>query len=179
MKTAIYLRPIFASLFLIALTSCQDQQAKQDLAKFKELENKKASNMEVVKQFYAHLDKFLNQDDQNAFKNLWASDSKRFMGSSDESMSIEEMTPFLTTWYTAFPDLKHQIVNTIAEDDWVVVQVKYTGTQVGKFMGIPPTHKKIDCRGVHIFKFNAGKVAELHGMDDDFTMFSQLGHQPK
>jgi predicted ester cyclase len=135
--------------------------------------------MEVVKQFYTHLDKFLNQEDQNAFINLWTSDSKRFGGSSDESMSIKDMTPFLTMYYTAFPDLKHQIVNMIADSDFVVVQVNYSGTQVGKFMGILPTHRKIDCKGVHIFKINADKVAELHFLDDDFAMFSQLGHQPK
>lgn len=179
MKTIICFSAIFASLSLIALTSCQDQQAKEQQARSKELENKKASNMEVVKRFYTHLDKFLNQDDQKAFKNLWASDSKRFGGSSDESMSIEDMTPFLAMYYTAFPDLEHHIVNMIADDDFVVVQLKYTGTQLGEFMGIAPTHKKIDCRGIHIFKLNAGKVAELHFLDDDFTMFSQLGHQPK
>lgn len=169
---------IMAALYL-SLTSCQNKQMKEELAKFNELDKKEASNIEIVKQFYMHLDKFLNQEDQNAFNNLWSSDSKRFAGSSDASMSMEEMTPFLKMWYTAFPDLKHQIINVIAKNDYVVVQVKYTGTQMNEFMGIPATKKKIECKGVHIFKLGAGKINELHFMDDDFTMFQQLGHELK
>jgi steroid delta-isomerase-like uncharacterized protein len=126
-----------------------------------------------------HLDKFLDDQERNAFTNLWSSDSKRFGGSVDESMSMEEMTPFLISWYTAFPDLKHQIINIIAKNDYVVVQVRYTGTQINEFMGLSATKKKIECKGVHIFKLDAGKIAELHFMDDDFSMFQQLGHELK
>jgi predicted ester cyclase len=179
MKTIKCLGAIVTLLLLVVLTSCEDQQARDELAKFKELENKKARNIELVKEFYQHLDKFLNEGDQKAFMNLWSSDSKRFGGSSDQSMSIEDMTPFLKTYYSAFPDLKHHLLIIIAENDYVVVQVKYTGTQVGEFMGIAPSQKKIECKGTHIFKLDAGKIAELHFLDDDFTMFSQLGHQPK
>jgi steroid delta-isomerase-like uncharacterized protein len=92
---------------------------------------------------------------------------------------MEEMTPFLKSWYTAFPDLKHQILNIIAKNDYVVVQAKYSGTQMNEFMRIPATKKKIECKGVHIFKLDAGKIAELHFMDDDFSMFQQLGHELK
>jgi steroid delta-isomerase-like uncharacterized protein len=152
---------------------------KEELAKFKELKSKEASTIEIVKQFYTHLDKFLNQEDQNAFNNLWSSDSKRFAGSSDESMSMKDMTPFLKEYYTAFPDLKHHIINIIAENDYVVVQLKYTGTQVKEFMGIPPTQKKIECKATHIFKLDSGKIIELHFMDDDLTMFNQLGQKLK
>jgi steroid delta-isomerase-like uncharacterized protein len=163
----------------MSLTSCQNKQMKEELTRFKQLENKEASNIETVKQFYMHLDKFLDEQERNAFMNLWSSDSKRFTGSSDESMSMEDMTPFLKTWYTAFPDLKHHIINVIAKNDYVVVQVKYTGTQMNEFMGIPATQKKIECKGIHIFKLVAGKITELHSMDDDFTMFQQLGHELK
>jgi len=89
------------------------------------------------------------------------------------------MTPFLKSWYTAFPDLKHQIINIISKNGYVVVQVKYSGTQMNEFMGIPATKKKIECKGVHIYKLDAGKITELHSLDDDFTMLQQLGHELK
>jgi steroid delta-isomerase-like uncharacterized protein len=167
------------TVICLSLTSCQNKQMKEELAKYKDLESKEASNIEIVRQFYTHLDKFIDDQERNAFNNLWSSDSKRFAGSSDASMSMEEMTPFLKMWYTAFPDLKHQIINVIAKNDYVVVQVKYTGTQMNEFMSIPATKKKIECKGVHIFKLAAGKITELHFMDDDFTMFQQLGHELK
>jgi steroid delta-isomerase-like uncharacterized protein len=175
------LRNVLGIMTAICLpfTSCQNKQINEELAKYEKLESMEASNMETVKQFYIHLDKFLDEQERNAFTNMWSSDSKRFGGSSDESMSMEEMTPFLKSWYTAFPDLKHQIINIIAKNDYVVVQVKYSGTQMNEFMGIPATKKKIECKGVHIFKVVAGKIAELHFMDDDFTMFTQLGRELK
>jgi predicted ester cyclase len=179
MKTRSCFAGIVASLSLLILPSCQGQQAKEELARFRALEAKKARNIETVRRFYEHLDRFLNEDDQKAFMNLWASNSKRFGGSSDESMSIEEMTPFLKAYYTAFPDLKHHLVNILAEDDYVVVQLKYSGTQVGEFMGIRPSRKKIDCKGIHILKVDADKITELHFLDDDLTMFTQLGRELK
>jgi steroid delta-isomerase-like uncharacterized protein len=170
---------VITTLVCLSLSSCQNKQTIEELAKYKELETKKATNIEIVKQFYAHLDKFLNEEDYKAILNSWTPDSKRFGGSTDKSMTFEEMTPFLKMYYTAFPDLTHHITNIIAENDFVVVQLKYTGTQEAEFMGIPPSHKKIECKGVHIFKLTGGKVAELHFLDDDLTMFNQLGQELK
>ena len=176
MKTRLF---VMMTALCLSFISCQNKRVSEELAKYKELDSKEASNIEIVKQFYMHLDKFLDEQERNAFNNMWSSGSKRYGGSVDESMSMEEMTPFLKSWYTAFPDLKHQIINLIAKNDYVVVQVKYTGTQMNEFMGIAATKKKIECTGIHIFKLVAGKIAELHFMDDDFTMFQQLGHELK
>jgi predicted ester cyclase len=167
------------TIMCLSLSSCQDKQTKEELAKYKQMEANKSANIEIVKQFYAHLDKFLKEEDYKAFIELWAPDSKRFGGSLEASMTLEEMTPFLKMYYTAFPDLKHHITNIVAENDYVVVQLKYTGTQEAEFMGISPSHKKIECKGVHIFKLTGGKVSELHFLDDDLTMFNQLGQQLK
>lgn len=177
MKTRSFFAGFVAPLLLLGLLSCQGQQANEDLARFRALELKKARNIETVKRFYQHLDGFLREEDQKAFMNLWSSNSRRFGGSSDESMSLEEMTPFLKAYYTAFPDLKHHLVKLLAEDDYVVVQLKHSGTQVGEFMGIPPSGKKIDCKGIHILKLDADKITELHFIDDDLTMFTQLGRE--
>jgi len=170
---------VIVTVMCLSLMSCQDKQGKEELAKFKESDKKEAANIETVKQFYKHLDKYLDEQERSALISMWATDSKRYGGSSDVSMTMVEMTPFLTSWYTAFPDLKHQLVNTIARDDYVVVQVKYSGTLMNEFMGIPASGKKIECKGVHIFRLVAGKIAELHFMDDDFTMFTQLGREFK
>jgi predicted ester cyclase len=170
---------VITTLVCLSLSSCQNKQNIEELAKYKESEAKKAANIEIVKQFYTHLDKFLNEEDYKAFLELWTPDSKRFGGSLDSSMSLEEMTPFLKMYYTAFPDLKHHLTNIIAENDYVVVQLKYTGTQEAEFMGIAPSHMKIECKGVHIFKLTEGKVSELHFLDDDLTMLNQMGIQLK
>jgi len=163
------------TVLCLSITSCQDKQTKEELAKYKTQEAKEAANIETVKQFYVHLDKFMNEEDQKITLNLFAAESKRFGGSSGVSIPMEEMTPFLKMYYTAFPDLTHHLNNFIANGDYVAVQLKYTGTQATEFMGIPSSGKKIECKGVHIFKLDAGKITELHFVDDDLTMFTQLG----
>ncbi len=179
MKTAGGLVGVVGCVLLLATVSCQDQAASKELAAFRAMEANKAKNIETVRSFYQHLDGFLNEQDQRAFMSLWAADSKRFGGSADKSMPIEEMTPFLKEYYTAFPDLKHHLLNVLADGAYVVVQLKYTGTQRADFMGIHSSGKQIECKGVHVLKVTEGRIAELHFVDDDLTMFSQLGRELK
>jgi len=179
MKAEGWLAGIVGTVLVVSTVACQDQAANRELAQFRGMEAQKAKNIETVKEFYAHLDGFLNERDHKAFMGMWSADSKRFGGSSGESMSLEQMGPFLKEWYTAFPDLKHQLLNVMADGDYVAVQVRYTGTQRAEFMGIPPSGKKIDCKGMHVLKVAGGKVAELHFVDDDLTMFNQLGRELK
>ncbi len=179
MRTGNSVAGIVGSVLLLTTLSCQDRAVVGDLARFRESEAQKARNIDTVKSFYRHLDGFLNAADHTAFMSLWAADSKRFGGSSDESMPLEQMEPFLKGWYTAFPDLKHELLNVVAEGDYVVAKVRYTCTQRAEFMGIQPSGKKIDCRGIHLLKLADGKVAELHFVDDDLAMFNQLGRELK
>jgi predicted ester cyclase len=166
-------------VLLLGTVSCQDQAATTELRRFREVETKKARNIETVRRFYQHLDGFLNEADHREFIGLWAADSKRFGGSADESTRFEEMEPFLRSWYTAFPDLKHQILSVVADGDYVVVKLRYAGTQRGEFMGMLPSGKRIDCKGMHMLKLADGKIAELHFIDDDLTMLNQLGRELK
>jgi len=170
---------IVGTVVLLVTLSCQDQASVGELARFRESEAQKARNIETVKTFYEHLDGVLNDAHRTSFMSMWTADSKRFGGSSDESMSLEQMEPFLKGWYTAFPDLKHQLVNVVADGNYVVAKVRYTGTQRAEFMGVQPSGKKIDCRGIHMLKLADGKIAELHFIDDDLTMFNQLGRELK
>ena len=170
---------VIMTVLCLSFTSCQDKQAMEELAKYKAQEAKEAANIEKVKQLYVHLDKFMNEEDQKITLNSFAADSKRLGGSSEVSISMDEFTPFLKMYYTAFPDLTHHLDNFIAKGDYVAVQLKYTGTQAAEFMGIPSSGKKIECKGVHIYKLNDGKISELHFVDDDLTMFTQLGMEMK
>ena len=170
---------VIMTALCLSFISCQNKQTQEELAKFKQIEATEAVNIEIVKQGYAHLDKFMNETDRKAFIDLYSADSKCFGGSAEQSISLEDMVQFITLWYSAFPDLTHQLNNIIAKGDYVVVQVKYTGTQEKEFMGIPASGKKIESKGVHIFKLAEGKITEMYTLDDDFTMFQQLGQELK
>src|SRR3954468_20039408 len=57
-------------------------------------------------------------------------------------------------------DPKFTIEDMIAEGDRVAVRLTSAATQVGEFMGMPPTGKRYSIAEIHIFRIRDGKVAE-------------------
>lgn len=170
MKTLNYSLTILTVLSLLLLSSCQDKKTKEDLLKFQQTEATKASNIEVVKQLYQLLDE-LNLE---ACNNLMAPDNKIYLN-SEESIVFKDLIPNIQTFYSAVPDYKHSIENIFAADDYVVAQLKYTGTFSGKFMEIDPTGNNIDYKGIFIFKMINGKIIEVCAVEDDLTRNKQMG----
>jgi len=175
MKTTKYHRLILTVLTLPLFISCQNQQMQEELAKFQDLKAVEANNIEVIKEFY----KFLDEQNLDACSELFPAGSKGYMGSSNESFSFEDIKPFIKSYYTSFPDYKHEIENIFASNDFVVAQLKYTGTHKSRFMEIESTGNKIEYKGIFIFKMTDGKISELWGIEDDLTMMTQLGLELK
>jgi predicted ester cyclase len=174
MKTIKCLGAIVVSSLLIVMTSCQDQQAKEELAKLKQGESSKATNIELAKKFYAYLDA-VNLD---SVKAMCTSDTKMFY-ESGEPMSFADMEPLIKTFYSSFPDYKHEIQDLFAADDKVVARLSYSGTFAKKFMDIKPTGAKFTYKGIHIFQFANNKVSKLWGVEDELGMMAQLGMELK
>ena len=78
----------------------------------------------------------------------------------------------------AFPDFKATIEDIIAEGDKVVVRMTWSGTQTGKFMGIPPTGKSVSFGVIDILRFSGDKMVEHWGIPDRLAMMQQLGVFP-
>lgn len=74
----------------------------------------------------------------------------------------------------AFPDMKNEVLSTVAEGDYVMLYLELTGTWQGGDVPFKPTGKTFKARDVAIFKFNdAGKITEQH-----FVMpFSEISSQ--
>jgi len=170
MKTIKYFGATVACLSLIVITSCQDQQAKEELAKFKHGESLKATNIELAKKFYKYLDA-VNLDSLRA---MCTSDAKIFYESGDP-MSLADMEPLIRTFYTSFPDYKHEIQGLFAADDKVVARVSYSATFAKKFMDIKPNGVKFTYKGIQIFQFADNKVSNFWGVEDELGMMTQLG----
>ena len=102
---------------------------------------------------------------------MFSSEAKGYMGSSDESFKFEDIIPFIQMYYTAFPDYQHHIENIFAAHEYVVAQLNYTGTHSNQFMELDSTGNNIEYKGIFIFKMENGKISELWGIEDDFTMW--------
>ena len=170
MKNLKFTSPLVIIILLFISISCQDKDKEDELKKYRQKDSIEISNIETVKMFYNALD----QQDFEALNKIFPKDSKGYMGSSEESFTLEDITPFIKMYYSAFPDYNHIIENIFASDGFVVAQVKYTGTHLNSFMEIDSTGNKIEYKGIFIFKVNNGIIDELWGVEDDMTLFSQL-----
>ena len=74
----------------------------------------------------------------------------------------------------SFPDQHITIEEELAVGDRVGVQVSWTATHQGPFLGIPPTGKKIVVAGTGIFRVADGMIAEEWMQEDFLGIYQQL-----
>jgi steroid delta-isomerase-like uncharacterized protein len=72
-------------------------------------------------------------------------------------------------------DPAFEIEDTIAEGDRVAVRLTASATQVGPFMGMPPSGRRYTIGEIHIFRIRDGKVVEHWHQFDQMGLMRQLG----
>ena len=78
----------------------------------------------------------------------------------------------------AFPDLRVEVDDVIAEGELVAARVTYWGTHQGEFVGIPATGRQARTSGVDFFRMQDGRQAEHWGGPDMASLLQQLGVMP-
>jgi len=91
----------------------------------------------------------------------------------------EGVKQFFAMVRSAFPDLRMEIREMLADDDLVSVRVIATGTQEGDFMGMSSSGRRIEVQVFDIFRIRDGQVTEHWGLMDAMTMMQQLGGVPE
>jgi steroid delta-isomerase-like uncharacterized protein len=91
------------------------------------------------------------------------------------AQALKQVWPMLLR---AFPDLHVTVEDLIEEGDKVVSRNTVTGTHQGEYMGLPPTGKYVTYHEIFIFRFAAGRIAEIWGVVDVFSQMKQLGMIP-
>jgi len=75
----------------------------------------------------------------------------------------------------AFPDMKVASQTMISEADKVAFAYTLTGAHKGDFLGVPPTGKPIEVRGMQIGRFKDGKMVKRWGSSDELGILKQIG----
>ena len=79
----------------------------------------------------------------------------------------------------AFPDLRYDIEDLVAEGDTVVARWRLTGTHEGDLAGptmsVPPSGKRIDLWGMSLCRIEGGMVTENWESFDMMEFLEQLG----
>ena len=90
----------------------------------------------------------------------------------------EGLAALVTTWRTAFPDMRETVEDLIAEGDKVVGRFTMRGTHGGEFMGVPPTGQRVTMSGIDIVRVAGGKIAEFWYGEHLLELMQQLGAVP-
>jgi steroid delta-isomerase-like uncharacterized protein len=117
----------------------------------------------------------IEQGNRASFMELVADDCINHAAVPGTPAGKEGMAYFLLqVLRTAFPDLKADIYEQVAENDLVTTRKSLHATHAGEFLGIPPTHKKVVIEVIDIIRLKDGKYAEHWGISNIPSVMAQL-----
>lgn len=131
-------------------------------------------NKQVVRQFF----EVLNRQDTEKIRQLVSSTNYSLYFSGMPRMDWNGSMQFLAPFNIAFPDLRRNIEDIVAEGNKVAVRMNVIGTHKGKFQGIAPTGKKVSFTAMDILTIIDGKVSEEWSTADIMGLMQQAGAIP-
>jgi steroid delta-isomerase-like uncharacterized protein len=127
---------------------------------------------------------------RSAYERINAGDISRFGDLvADDFVEHEEipglpptkdgMLEYFGLLLSAFPDMRMDVEDLMADGDKTVARVRATATHDGEFMGVPPTGKQVAIQLIDIMRFDGdGLVCEHWGVADMLSLMQQLGVVP-
>lgn len=82
---------------------------------------------------------------------------------------------YLRELRTGFPDLQISMSRTLTNDETIMAEWTATGRHDGEFNGVPPTHRRIEFRGMDMISVADGRIREHRVYYDLQEMLDQLG----
>ena len=86
---------------------------------------------------------------------------------------------FFTGLWSAVPDARIAVDDTLEEGDRLAVRLTVRGTHEGELMGVPASHRPIEFGVMTIIRFDEDEqIAERWNTADFLTMLQQIGGVP-
>jgi steroid delta-isomerase-like uncharacterized protein len=126
-------------------------------------------NKAAVRRFY---DEVINGRNVEIVDELLTADS---VDHTFGSQGLEASKQFFGMLFQAFPDLRAEVHDVIAEGELAAARVTYSGSHEGEFIGIPATGRQARVSGVDFFRMQDGRQAEHWGGPDMASLLQQLG----
>jgi predicted ester cyclase len=88
----------------------------------------------------------------------------------------EHIRAFLEGTLAGWPDLRLEVAQVVAEDNWVMGRCVATATHTTAVMGVPPTGKQVVTTFWDLHRFDeAGLIAQTWNLMDSLALMHQLG----
>ena len=81
----------------------------------------------------------------------------------------------LSAYYTAFPDMRHEVLEMLPSGNSVTVRLTVRATHQGTYEDIPATGREVAVDAIHILRLSSGRIAEWWAAEDDLGLLRQIG----
>lgn len=125
-------------------------------------------NRQIVHQF---IEQCWNQKSLNSIEQLLSND---YVDHAYQPANQAGLIATLEQLGRSFPDHQQHILQTVAEADRVVLQVRFRATHLGEFRGIAPTGQTVDVAVYRMYRLTQGRIAEHWALFDTASLFQQL-----
>jgi predicted ester cyclase len=133
------------------------------------------TNAETVRRFF---DQVWNRGDVAAVERFFGDEFTNFGHRGPDARVL--IAKIVTTWRSAFPDLRFEIEDEVVRGDAVVHLITCTGTHQGRFehpaIGVlHPTGRSFKVDHMHIHRVHDRQIVQHWGTRNDLAMLQQLG----
>jgi predicted ester cyclase len=122
-----------------------------------------------------YIDEVWNGGNSVAAADFFAPDYKRYLSPAAPPLTRDGQQRRIAAFQEAFPDIRFEIENLLAEDDRVVFRSTILGTHRGVFRGVAPTGNRVRVSLIDIVRVENGRFAEHWGGPDALDLLQQLG----
>jgi steroid delta-isomerase-like uncharacterized protein len=133
---------------------------------------KPKENKEILRRF---VEEFQGRGDEAVADRILADDfvdHSPFPGVSPDRQGVKRLFGALRA---AFPDLRAEIHDQLAERDRVATRKTFHGTHRGEFLGIAPTGQPVSFDVIDFVRVKNGRIAEHWSVVDVMGLMQQLG----
>jgi steroid delta-isomerase-like uncharacterized protein len=132
-------------------------------------------NKEVARRYYESV---LNDGDVSALDEMAVPGYQEHDPLPRQGTGLQGLKDRVTMMKSGL-DPRFTIEDLIAEEDKVVVRWTNSGTNVGEFLGMPPTGKDFTIAGIDIHRIREGRIVEEWTTWDALGLMRQLGAVPE
>jgi len=123
-------------------------------------------------------EKIVNQRNPDAIDAVYAPDLV-WHEPDEDIQGSDQAKQFVSMYFAAFPDINVTVEDVIGDGDKAVTRWTIRGTHRGELMGIAPTEKQMELKGITIHRFEGSKIVEEWERYDNLAMMQQLGVIPE
>jgi predicted ester cyclase len=113
--------------------------------------------------------------DYERFNEVMATGVLDHDGAEGQAAGVQGIEEYWRKLGESFPDFKLDVDLVLADENYVTLVYRLSGTHTSYFMGYGPTGKRFEVRSLQVGRFEDGLMVERWGATDILGILNQLG----